>query len=79
MQKGGEEDTFRRAVTDAAIHPLIGIDKTSGLFEISLVNIWRRRRRILSVKEGESRRTRSACDTLPGPTCESESEEGYFQ
>jgi len=40
VQKGGEEDTFRRAVTDAAIHPLIGIDKTSRLFEISPVNIY---------------------------------------
>jgi len=29
-EKGGEEDTFRRAVTDAAIHPLIEINIIGG-------------------------------------------------
>jgi len=29
-EKGGEEDTFRRAVTDAAIHPLIEINMIGG-------------------------------------------------
>jgi len=47
-KKGGEEDTFRQAVMDVAIQTLIGIDETRGKFG---QYIWRRRRRILSVKE----------------------------
>ena len=70
-KKGGEEDTFSRRVREQTR----SMDSLRSCWSIYL----EKRRRILSVKEGESRRRSPACDTLLGPTCESKSEEGYFQ
>jgi hypothetical protein len=63
-------------VTDAAILPLIEINTIGG---DPVDQYMKKKKQDTFSERGESRMRRPACDTLPGPTCESESEEGYFQ